>query len=124
MAKAKTPAEEAADLRAAIREAHEAMQGLRDLIREWRALKAELEAASAQVFTDRMEAAVQEGLDSYAESIGKAIDDATAAVDRRFDTIASIMLGEDPATVRKGLPSIKDYAEQIAAERRERTNAT
>lgn len=118
MGKAKTPAEEAEELRAATREAHEAMKDMRGLIREMATVEERLRETAATVFAERIEEQVAAGLAQYSESISTAIDNATEAVDRRFDTIASIMLGEDPATVRKGLPSIKDYAEQIAEGRR------
>lgn len=118
MGRAKTPTEEAEELRAATREAHEAMKDMRGLIREMATVEERLRETAATVFAERIEEQVAAGLAQYSESISTAIDNATEAVDRRFDTIASIMLGEDPATVRKGLPSIKDYAEQIASQRR------
>ena len=117
MAKPKTPAEEAADLREAVREAHEAMKGLRDLMREIRTLRAEVEETASRVFDERMASQIQAGLASYDATIKTAIDAATDAVDQRFKTITDILLGEDRESVRKGLPSLTDYAHQIAAQR-------
>lgn len=117
MADRKTPTEEAADLRAAIREAHEAMQGLRDLLREVRALRDEVEETAGKVFTSRMEEQVVAGLTAYRESIDKAIEDATAAVFNRFDTIADTMLGESKSQRRRGEIPLAEHAERIASVR-------
>lgn len=114
----KTPADEAEELRAATREAHEAMQGLRDVMRELRTLKGEVEEAAGRVFAERMEEQVAAGLEHYHSRISQAIEDTTEAVDRRFQTIADILLGEEKSQKRKGMETIAELAEKVADERR------
>lgn len=112
MTRAKTPAEEAEILRTATREAHEAMKGLRDMIREANRASERLLAVSREVFDERMNATVKQGLAEYHESIGKAITEATDRVYARFDTLADIMLGEAKYQKRKE-PTLLEYAEAI-----------
>lgn len=117
MAERKSPAEEAEELRAATREAHEAMQDMRALIREMGEIEQRLRKTAGEVFEERMMAQVSEGLARYGESIGRAIEDATQAVYKRFDTIADVLLGEDRASRRTGRASLADYAERAADSR-------
>lgn len=93
-AKRKTPEEEVEALRSATREAHEAIADMTRLVREMRALHTQVQEAAGVVFTERMEHHVAEGLTALSTSMAKGIEDATAAVYRRFDTITSILLGE------------------------------
>lgn len=60
-------------------------------------------------------AAVQDGLASFHDALGTAIEDSTAAVYRRFDTIEKLLLGEDDKSVRAGRPSIPEMIGAIAA---------
>lgn len=109
--------EEVVDLRQATREAHEAMQGMRDLIREVKAVTAEARTVADEVFSERMSAQVEAGLASYRESINTAIENATQAVYARFDTITDLMLGESKGQRREGLTPLSEYATQIGQER-------
>lgn len=97
-----------AALRAATREAHEAIQDLRAATREARAVLAEIEQAAARTVDERMGEQVQRGLAEYTDAVSRAIDDASQAVYHRFDTMADILLGETDAERRRGKPSIPD----------------
>jgi exonuclease VII small subunit len=78
------------EVRAATREAHEATKALRQAGKEVRDLLAvEPTKAVAAV----IEEAVKVGLDGFADSIGKARDDAIARTHRSFDELAGILLG-------------------------------
>lgn len=111
------PAKDLADLRAATREAHETIQSLRSVIKEGREVVALIEDAGRQTVEDRIDHQVAAGLARYGDSITTAIDNAQAAVDKRFDTLADILLGETKAERRKG-ETLTDLA-QRAVDRRE-----
>jgi hypothetical protein len=84
-----------------IREAHET---LKDLKAERRVAATERAAVQRLIdsIPDEVESAIGEqiraGLVKYHESISVKIDAAQEAVNRRFDTLASIMLGEEKPT--------------------------
>lgn len=59
-------------------------------------------------------AEVAKGLANYRESLDSAIEAATQAVYKRFDTIADILTGEDKQHRRKRQPSITGLAERVA----------
>lgn len=114
MSKSKAIAEETEDLRSATRAAHEAIKDMRGLIREMTVLRDEVKATSETVFTERMSEQVATGLAAYNDAIAKAIEEATEAVDRRFDTIASVLLGEDGEARRKGKPTLAEMATALS----------
>lgn len=109
-----TKAEQAtAALRDVVREAHGLLQDVKD---ERRALAAERAAVqqlldgiqdrAANAVSDAMGEAIKAGLEGYDKALQYAIDKATARIDRRFDTLASIMLGEEK-------PSQESIADQV-----------
>lgn len=92
----RNPAEEAAELRAATREAHAATKDLRVAIREARELA-------------RGEISAQ--LD---EAVRLALDEATAKVAAQFDEFVEILLGRDKASRREGRVNIDDLVQRTA----------
>jgi hypothetical protein len=88
-------ARELAELKQATREAHEAIKDLRTVLAEARVFQAE--SLAAQVDT-KVHDQVADGLARYQGTLAKAVDDATAAVFRRFDTIVANLLGHDDGT--------------------------
>jgi hypothetical protein len=96
-------------LRGLVAEAHGVARDLRLAIREARELRAALPEAAAR----RIEESVEQGLGELSTTIDTAIGDATQAVFRRFDTIAAIALGEDPAAVAAGKRTLADMIRDI-----------
>jgi hypothetical protein len=78
---------------AAIKDLEKSMKDARLLLKSMETVKDELMAVSDQVFEQRMQERVDAGLDLYSKSLDKAIEDATEATYRRFDTLSDIMLG-------------------------------
>jgi hypothetical protein len=74
--------------RIATREAHEAVKDLRQATKEARMI---LDEGATKIIGRK----VEEGLSEYRETLDIAIKEASDAVFRRFDTIKSILLGED-----------------------------
>lgn len=103
------------DLRDLIRQAHEATADLRAVLREAKEVRDSLPAAAEKAVAEKFGAAVQDGLTSFHDALGTAIEDSTAAVYRRFDTIEKLLLGEDDKSVRAGRPSIPEMIGAIAA---------
>lgn len=93
-----TPDEKITELKAATRAANEALADLRAVQREIREQIAELDRRKAALPTevDRLIGdAVKTGMASYAKALSTAIDEATEATFRRFDTLAAIVMGEE-----------------------------
>jgi hypothetical protein len=103
------------ELRDLIRQAHEATTDLRAVLKEARAMRDSLPAAAEKAVSEKFSAEVASGLVSFHDALGKAIDDATQSVYRRFDTIEKLLLGEDDKSVRAGKPSIPQMIGAIAA---------
>jgi CHAD domain-containing protein len=87
------------DLRAATKEARDVLASVRSAV------------------DDRLDAEVAAGLERYSQAISEAIESATAAVDRRFATLADIMLGEDAKSRRQGRPSLRELLDITRPER-------
>jgi uncharacterized protein YukE len=105
-------AEEVAALKAATREAHEAIKDLRAAIREGKELVREIDAAAETSVTERVHKVVQEGLDEFGKALEKSIEGATEAVFERFDTLADLLNGADKASKRQGKPTISELIEE------------
>lgn len=105
-------AEEIKALKEATREAHEAIQSLRDVIKEARAVKSEIEVLAIDIFDKKIHAQVRVGLEDYRNSIDTAIENATAAVYDRFNKITDILLGETKKSKARG-----DSLQQLAEKR-------
>lgn len=97
------------DLRAATREAREALADLGAIEKRLRTLKAEVEEAAGTIFAERMEAQVKASMEEWNERTQLAIAQTEVAIDARFDTITSILLGEGK---REG-PTIAEMAQQV-----------
>ncbi len=85
-------------LRTVISEAHGMLKDVkaeRKAFAEERAAMQLLIDGIKQRVTDTIGEEIKTGLAAYEEAIRKQIDVAQARVDRRFDTLASVMLGED-----------------------------
>ena len=100
------PAEEAAELRAATREAHEAMQDMRILLEECRAITVEMATIVKVEIDGWISDQVKAGLADYNDTMLGAIDDATEAVYNRFDVLVRILCEGTKAQQRKEGESI------------------
>jgi hypothetical protein len=92
------------ELRELITEGHKLMKDLTRVLKEARATRDELPGEVVA----KIDTAVKTGLDEYSTALTDAIDKATAKVFRRFDQLAAICLGEDPQSVRTGVPTVPD----------------
>lgn len=108
-----TPANEIADLKVAIREAHEILKDLKHMVKMAQQVRDEVMAAAGVLVNDAVEEAVGIGLDAYGKAIEIAIENATDAVYDRFDTLFENLMAVDKASVKKGDPSIYDMLEAI-----------
>ncbi len=98
-----------AALKTATREANEAIQGLREVMKDARQYRKELEASMQKAVDERVSDAVATGLESFQEALGKAIDGATEKTYARFDQITELLLGESKGIRRRegaSLPEI------------------
>jgi chromosome segregation ATPase len=105
--------DEIAALKAATREAHEAVQALKDARREAQAMLDQLQPGIHK----RLSQEVDAGLAQYREALETAIKNATTAVFKRFDTVAELILGEDRKSRKAGKPSLEEMlaARDVAA---------
>lgn len=94
---------------------HEARIVTRDLRAATKEAKDMLASVRSAV-NDRIDSEVTAGLERYAEALGDAIAKATLAVDRRFQTLTDIMLGEDAKSRRLGEPTLRELLEKRARE--------
>lgn len=104
--------EELAALREATKRAHEVLKDLRQMVREAKDLVQVIDKAAGVAVEQRVQPAVDQGLEEFSEALKTAIDDGTEAVFKRFDTISDTLLGEDKASRRQGKPSIAELAER------------
>lgn len=108
-----TPANEIADLKVAIREAHEILKDLKQMIKVAQQVRDEVIGAASILVNDAIEEAIRIGLAAYGKAIETAIEDATDAVYDRFDTLFENLMAVDKASVKKGDPSVYDMLEAI-----------
>jgi len=97
------------DLRAATREAREALADLAAEGKRLRALRDEVKGMAQQVFADRMTEEIAATLETWNAKTQEFIKTAEVAIDNRFDTITSILLGEG----RREGPTIAEMAQQV-----------
>lgn len=95
-------------LRTATREANEAIQGVREVMREASRYRQEIEDFIQRSVDGRVSDAVAIGLESFKEALDGALESATERTYGRFDQIAELLLGEDRASQRKGLETIPE----------------
>lgn len=109
--KRQQPSTLAEDLRAATREAREALSDLR---RERREVEALIRSAGRDAVA-RLGQTVAEGLNQYHAALAAAIDVAEARVDKRFQTIVDILTGEDRKSRRRGKKTLTQLAHEHVA---------
>lgn len=111
-----SPLEEAERLGTRLLDAiHEARTTLRDLkttVTEARTVQKELAGQVKNLVDVELSEEVRLGLEKYMDSIAGAIETAEAAVYKRFDTVAAILLGEDAKSQRQGKSPLIDLAIQ------------
>lgn len=100
-------------MRQATREAHEAIQGLKQAKKDIEDVWKQIDHDITQVIAEHTAA----GLKGYDAALHESIDKAQAAVDKRFDDITDILLGEDARC--RGM-TLKEAAQRIADAHRER----
>ena len=99
-----------AAIKDATRQANEAIQGVKEVMREAKAYRADLEIATQKAVDERVAEAVAIGLETFKEALDGAMTSATEATYARFDQLIALLLGEDKATQRLGRRS---YAELV-----------
>jgi len=105
--------DEVAALKAATREAHEAIKDLRAVIKEAREISSTLTVEMNDAWEHHVQDTVREGLAGYNAEIKKQIDLATQAVFDRFMDLGDRLLGVDKTTRRRGEPSIEDTVRRL-----------
>ena len=110
---------EVEDLRAATREAHEAMKDMRLLMRDARCLITDIQEAVTIDINDKVSEqirlAITVQLMSHQQEFGEAIEEATALVYKRFAEIGDILMGDDRNAKRAG-SAIHELAQQWVAD--------
>lgn len=104
-----------AELKRLTREAHEATQDLKSVIREARGVVLEIRKAASVAVNERIEPVVIAQIAALGEATQVAISEAEDRIENRFNQLASVMLGEDRKSIREGRPTIPQMAENIGA---------
>lgn len=95
-------------LHEATRKAHEVLKDLRVATKEARKVLDEIPS----IVDGRIALAVTEGLGEFRVALDRAIEDSTALVFKRFDTITDILTGEDRTSKRQGKLSVTELIER------------
>lgn len=107
--------DETEQLRAATREAHEAMKDMRLLMRDARCLIEDIrEATTVEVnkqVSDEVRMAIMANMAGHQQAISEAIEEATALVYKRFSDIGDVLMGEDRSSKRAGT-AIQELAQE------------
>jgi predicted component of type VI protein secretion system len=93
------------ELHQAIQEARATLAALQQAVKDARAQAAALAPA---MVTEALEVQIKKEFDRFNTVMSTSINNATEAVDRRFQQLTDIMLGVDPDSVRKGNPPVAD----------------
>lgn len=94
-----------------VQEAHMLKRELKDSIEVMRSIKKGIEADITEfknTLNERMDDKCTELFDEYDELFNKQIELTTAAIDRRFQTIVDIMLGEDKKARKQGKKTMEE----------------
>jgi molybdopterin converting factor small subunit len=103
-------ADDLAAVKAAVRELHELLQEAKEVKRQ---LHDEIEAGVVAV-RELVDLAVEAQLARMAEATSEAVNEATARVNKRFDTLSDVLLGEDVKGRKKhGGLTLLDIAERV-----------
>lgn len=97
-----------ATIKEATREANESIQGVREVMRDAKKYREELETFTQKIVDERVAEAVAIGLESFKESLDAALEGATKATYGRFDQLSELLLGEDKASRRKGIQTLPE----------------
>jgi predicted transcriptional regulator len=95
-------------MREATRDGHEMIQTLKLLKRELSELLDQIDVAAKKRVDDYLEEAVAAGLDDYSETIQNAMRAAVSHVEKEFDKLGKLFMGEDDergsleSLIRKG----------------------
>lgn len=106
-----TTHDEIAELKAATRAAHETIKDLNETIRRAESLVVELRDLFHVEADEQISHEVTAGMKQLGDVVGKACEDATALVFKRFDEIVDGLTGDDKAGRRSGRPSIPEVIE-------------
>jgi hypothetical protein len=103
-------ADDLAAVKAAVRELHGLLQEAKEVKRQ---LHDEIEAGVVAV-RELVDMAVAVQLERMGDSIAEAVNEATARVNKRFDTLSDVLLGEDVKGRKKhGGLTLLDIAERV-----------
>lgn len=94
----------------AIHEARIVTKDLRSAIAEARTVQKELQGRIADIVDKELSEEVMKGLEHFNGSLKDAIEKSEASVQKRFDDLADILLGEDAKTKSQGKASISELA--------------
>ncbi|MGH9905036.1 MAG: hypothetical protein ACRD8U_05550 [Pyrinomonadaceae bacterium] len=108
--------EQGEKLKETISQSRGLLREFRLIMQEAQAVKADLPKLTEKAVDEQIAKYIKEGLDEYAEVLEEAIDKATNAVYRRFDTLTSILLGEDKESRTRAQPTL----EQLIRSRKDR----
>jgi len=97
-----------ATIREATRQANEAIQGVKEVMREAKKYREDLEIATQKAVDERVAEAVAIGLETFKEALDGAIESGTERTYKRFDELTSLLMGEDRASRRQGHKSLKE----------------
>jgi hypothetical protein len=101
------------ELRAVVREAHEAIRDLNSAMKSARELRDEF--INSDAILEKLGTLVKDGLDEYDETLQQAIKVAEKAMYNRFDVLTAICLGEDPESVKTGVTSVPQLLREYIA---------
>lgn len=102
------PAKE--ELRELIREAHAAAKDLRTASKEAQQMSANIRRNAEAHIHRTIKTALDDGLAQYKLALSEAVRTSTKRINRRFDSLLDVMLGEDKNSRMQGLPSLVDLA--------------
>jgi len=100
--------EKIAQLKAATREANEAIQGMREAQRDGKKLLEEIKVAAEKSVDEYMDPAVEKAIQGLNEATSEAMANATQQVFASFDEIKELLLGQNRANLRRGEPTVEE----------------
>lgn len=105
-------AEEAIEkLTEATRAAHEVLAEFKEVNKEARAIKKEVEDIIEHRFDEKVEAQVADSMAKLEDATKQAMSDATDKVISEFDKLSDILMGRDRESKRKGRKSLPEMIE-------------
>lgn len=107
------------ELRELIREANGTMKDLKAVIKMARETIDELtvlvHVESRRKMDECINEVVEEKIDELSKATSNAIKESEQMIFDRFDALKNVMLGEDKESIKKGEPSLMEYAELMRA---------